>query len=194
MNYYTEDYLSHHGVLGMKWGVRKEYHNKMIETEINSKKESAQKKADSLSKKYNVKSKIASAKGNKTKSEKMSNKSKYYSTNSAVTNIAKTKAINSKIGHHVLGTAVRTTALAAINNNYKHVAGTTGDQSHSIFNDAVKLIYSDSDPSIKVQQLSHIEDAAMVRGASMLAGYGLIAGQVAGAVKTGHDIYKIAKS
>lgn len=98
----------------------------------------------------------------------MSNKSKYYSTNSAVTNIAKTKAINSKIGHHVLGTAVRTTALAAIKNNYKHVAGITGDQSHSIFNDAVKLIYSDSDPSIKVQQLSHIEDAAMVQGRQCL--------------------------
>ena len=66
----VDEFLAHYGVKGMKWGVRKEYHNKMIETEINSKKESAQKKADSLSKKYNVKSKIASDKGNKTKSER----------------------------------------------------------------------------------------------------------------------------
>jgi hypothetical protein len=72
----------------------------MIETEINSKKESAQKKADSLSKKYNVKSKIASDKGNKTKSEKMSNSQQNSENIKNVSNKESSKEIDKRLAEN----------------------------------------------------------------------------------------------
>lgn len=169
MDYYTENYLSHHGILGMKWGHRKRTHASSGSTE----KMSTGKK---VAKTTGVLARHAVGTGLRLAGANVLSQSVY-----AIRGAAKNGGIH--VNGYTNGVA---DAGTAIKNSFPVF--------HKVGASALSNMQTDSSNNFSNAVSQIASDPKVLEGAALLGMVGLGVGQAVGAYKTVKTIRNIAKS